>query len=133
VHVPTTKAVKVSLLPEAVQEEAFAEASRFRDELYACLTMRGDELFELADAVLCAPGAVHSAVELALVPEHRRGHGAMYDGLNQGRIEADRLRQVLAGLPLPRFPDGRLVLAVDVSPWLRSDAPCSPERLFCHV
>jgi hypothetical protein len=95
--------------------------------------MRGDELFELADAVLCAPGAVHSAVELALVPEHRRGHGAMYDGLNQGRIEADRLRQVLAGLPLPRFPDGRLVLAVDVSPWLRSDAPCSPERLFCHV
>jgi hypothetical protein len=22
---------------------------------------------------------------------------------------------------------------VDVSPWLRSDAPCSPERLFCHV
>lgn len=28
---------------------------------------------------------------------------------------------------------GRLVLAVDVSPWLRSDAPCSAERLFCHV
>ncbi|MGX1506788.1 UNVERIFIED_CONTAM: hypothetical protein RKD43_005413 [Streptomyces graminofaciens] len=22
---------------------------------------------------------------------------------------------------------------MDVSPWLRSDAPCSPERLFCHV
>lgn len=103
----TTKAVKVSLLPEAVPEEAFAEASRFRDELYACLTMRGDEPFELADAVLCAPGAVHSAVELTLVPEHRRGHGAMYDALNQGRIEADWLRQVLVGLPLPRFPDGR--------------------------
>jgi hypothetical protein len=29
--------------------------------------------------------------------------------------------------------DGRLVLAVDVSPWLRSDAPTSAERLFCHV
>lgn len=129
----TTKAVRVSLLPEAVPEEAFAEASRFRNELYSCLSVRGDELFELADAVLCAPGAVHSAVELTLLPEHRRGHGAMYDGINQGRIEADRLRQVLAGLPLPRFPDGRLVLAVDVSPWLRSDAPCSPDRLFCHV
>ncbi|MFJ4806793.1 NF041680 family putative transposase [Streptomyces murinus] len=90
-------------------------------------------MFELADAVLCAPGAVHSAVELTLLPEHRRGHGAMYDGLNGGRIDADRLRSLLAGLPLPRFPDGRLVLAVDVSPWLRSDAPCSPERLFCHV
>lgn len=95
--------------------------------------MRGDELFELADAVLCAPGAVHSAVRLTLLPEHRRGHGAMYDGLHQGRIDAAGLRQVLAGLTLPRFPDGRLVLAVDVPPWLRSDAPCSPERLFCHV
>lgn len=40
---------------------------------------------------------------------------------------------MLTGLPLPRFPDGRLVLAVDVSSWLRSDAPCSPDRLFCHV
>ncbi len=88
--------------------EAFAEASRFRDELYACLTVRGDELFELADAVLCAPGAVHSAVELTLLPEHRRGHGAMHDGLNQGRIDSGRLRSLLASLPLPRFPDGRL-------------------------
>lgn len=90
-------------------------------------------MFDLADAVPCAPGAVHSAVELTLLPEHRRGHGAMYDGLNQGRIDADRLRSLLAGLPQPRFPDGRLVLAVDVSPWLRSGAPCEPERLFCHV
>jgi hypothetical protein len=101
--------------------------------LYACLTVPGDELFELSDAVLCAPGAVHSAVELTLLPEHRRGHGAMYDALNRGRIDTGRLRSLLAGLPLPRFPDGRLVLAVDVSPWLRSDAPCSPDRLFCHV
>jgi hypothetical protein len=133
VHVTTTKAVRVSLLPEAAVGEAFAEASRFRDELYACPTVRGDELVELSDAVLCAPGAVHSAVELTLLPEHRRGHGAMYDALNRGRIDTGRLRSLLGGLPLPRFPDGRLVLAVDVSPWLRSDAPCSPDRLFCHV
>ncbi|MEV4251511.1 NF041680 family putative transposase, partial [Streptosporangium canum] len=33
----------------------------------------------------------------------------------------------------PRATDGRIVLAVDVSPWLRSDAPTSAERLFCHV
>jgi hypothetical protein len=102
-----TKAVRVSLLPEADQGEAFAEASRFGDESYACLTVRGDELFELADAVSCAPGPVHTAVELTSSPEHQRGHGAMYDGLNQGRIDAGRLRQVLAGLPLPRFPDGK--------------------------
>ena len=112
---------------------AFAEASRFRGEFYECLTARRDELFELTDAVLCADGAVKSPVDLTLLPEHRRGHGAMYGGLNHGRIDVDRLRTVLAGLSLPRFDGGRLVLAVDVSPWLRSDAPCSAERLFCHV
>lgn len=52
----------------------------------------------------------------------------MYAGLNQGRIDVDRLRSLLADLRLPRFPDGRPVLAADVSPWLRSDAPCSPDR-----
>src|ERR1022692_2711104 len=38
-----------------------------------------------------------------------------------------------AGLVLPRAADGRLVLAVDVSNWLRPGAATSPERLFCHV
>ncbi|MEE1801899.1 transposase [Streptomyces sp. JV176] len=132
----TTKAVRVSLLPDAVRKEAFAEASeasRFRCEFYECLTARHDELFELVDAVLCADGAVKSLLDLTLLPEHRRGHGAMYGGLNHGRIDVGRLRTVPARLPLPRFDGGRLVLAVDVSPWLRSDAPCSAERPFCHV
>ena len=99
----------------------------------ACLTARRDELFKLVDAVLCADGPVKSPVGLTLVPEHRRGHGALYGALNRGGIDVDRLRTALAGLPLPRFEGGRLALAVDVSPWLRSDAPCSDRRLFCHV
>lgn len=57
----------------------------------------------------------------------------MYDALNRGTVDVPRLRQVLAGLPLPRAADGRLVLAVDVSNWLRPDAPTGAERLFCHV
>jgi hypothetical protein len=40
---------------------------------------------------------------------------------------------VLAGLPLPRGAGGQLMLAVDVSSWLRPDAATSPGRLFCHV
>ncbi|MFE7901507.1 NF041680 family putative transposase [Streptomyces sp. NPDC057424] len=123
----------MSLLPDVVRRDAFAEASRFRGEFCECLTARRDELFELTDAVLCADGAVKSPVDLTLLPEHRRGHGAMYGGLDHGRIDVGRVRTVLAGLSLPRFDGGRLVLAVDVSPWLRSDAPCSAERLFCHV
>ncbi|MFJ8096558.1 hypothetical protein [Streptomyces griseofuscus] len=34
-------------------------------------------------------------VDLALAPEHRRGHGALYGGLNQGRIDVTRLRRAL--------------------------------------
>jgi hypothetical protein len=48
-----------------------------------------------------------------LTPEHRRSHGMLYDGLGCGRIEVDRLRVSLAGLPLPRAADGRIVLGSD--------------------
>ncbi len=100
---------------------------------FDCLTARGDELFELVDALLCADGPVTAPVDLTLVAEHRRGHGAMYDALNCGNVDVPRLRQVLAGLPQPQTADGRLVLAVDISHWLRPDAPTSADRLFCHV
>jgi hypothetical protein len=115
------------------QERALGELSGFRQEFYDGLTARADALFELADAVLCADGPVTSLAELSVVAEHRRGHGALYDAINHGRIEIDRLRTTVAGLPLPRAAGGRIALAVDVSPWLRPDAACSPDRLFCHV
>jgi hypothetical protein len=108
------------------------ELAWFRQQFYGSLTARADALFELSDAVLCADGPVTSLVALTLTAEHRRGHGAMYDALNAGRVEPKRLRRALASLPLPTV-SGRIVLAVDVSPWLRPDAPTSGDRLFCHV
>jgi hypothetical protein len=105
----------------------------FRGELYRCLTARADELFELADAVLCADGPVRDLAGLSLAPGHRRGHGAVYDALNAGRIDVPRLRRAAGSVPLPAWPDGRIRLAVDVCCWLRPDAATSPERLFCHV
>jgi hypothetical protein len=122
-----------SLLEDAAGVEPLAVLSRFRQDFHACLTARGDELFDLADAVLCADGPVKTLAGLSLAPEHQRGHGALYDAVNHGRISIGRLRRSLAGLPLPRAADGRLVLAADVSNWLRPGAATSPERLFCHV
>lgn len=121
------------MLDEAVRVELLSVLSRFRTDLYGCLTARADALFELADSLLCTDGPVRTLVGLSLAPEHRRGYGGLYDGLNSGRIDVKQLRTALAGLPLPRAADGRIVLAVDVSPWLRPDAGTSPERLFCHV
>ena len=106
----------------------WGDLSWFRREFYASLTARTDALFELTEAVLCADGPVTSLVELTLVAEHRRGHGAMYDALAAGRVEPERLRRALACLSLPTV-GGRIVLAVDVSPWLRPDAPT--RRIGC--
>ncbi|MGW9370375.1 NF041680 family putative transposase [Streptomyces xanthophaeus] len=123
----------MSLLHDDVQREPFAEASHFRETFFACLTARRDELFELTDALLCADGPVTAPVDLTLLAEHRRGHGALYDALNRGRLDAGRLLRTLAALPQPTAADDRLVLAVDVSNWLRPDAECSADRLFCHT
>ncbi|MFJ8856424.1 transposase [Streptomyces sp. NPDC102437] len=121
-----------SLQDDAARVEALTGLSRFRREFYECLTLRGDALFELTDAVLCADGPVVSLPELTLEAVHRRGHGAMYDALAQGRINVSRLRVALAGLELPRGADRQLSIALDVTPWPRPDAECSPERLHCH-
>ncbi|MFE1962200.1 transposase [Streptomyces sp. NPDC059479] len=110
----------MSLLHHDVQREAFALASCFRGNFYACLRTRRDEVLELTDALLCADGPMTTP-------------GALYTALNHGRVDVAGLRRTSAALPQPRAADDGLVLAVDVSNWLRPDAPCSPERLFCHT
>jgi hypothetical protein len=116
----------------AGQDRARTLLAGFRRELYWCLGRRADALFEVADALLCKQDRVHMLAELSLEPECRRGHGAVYDAVNCGRVQVARLRRALAGLPLPAWPDGRIRLAADVSNWLRPDAETSPGRLFCH-
>jgi SAM-dependent methyltransferase len=123
----------VTSVHDARPAGAFGDLTAFRREFYDCLTARADALFELADAVLCADGPVHSLVDLSLVGEHRRGHGALYDALASGRMDVDRLRTALTTMPLPRASDGRLVLAVDITCWLRPLAHTSPQRILCHT
>jgi hypothetical protein len=127
-----TRAAVISVQDEVPAGE-LGELSVFRRRFYDSLTRRGDALFELAEAVLCTDGPVTSLVGLSLAAEHRRGHGALYDALNCGTVEVDRLRRAVAELPVPRDAEGRIVLAVDVSPWLRPDAATAPDRAFCHV
>jgi hypothetical protein len=100
----------------------------FRTELHACCTRRADALFDLADALLCAP-AVPSVAHLSLEPAHRRGWGSAYDALASGRIDTERLRDLLVS----NLPDADpLVFAVDVTTWPRCDAECSPERGYYY-
>jgi DDE superfamily endonuclease len=101
---------------------------QFRAELHACCTRRADALFELGDALLCAP-AVPSVAQLSLEPAHRRGWGSAYDALASGRIDTERLRDLLVS----NLPDADpLVFAVDVTTWPRCDAECSPSRGYYY-
>jgi hypothetical protein len=94
----------------------------FRSELHACFPRRADALLELGDALLCAQ-AVPSLPDLSLEPVHRRGWGSVYAALARGRIDAERLRDLLAS-SLP--PAGPLVFAVDVTTLGRRSARASP-------
>lgn len=85
------------MLEHAADVEPLAVLSRFRQGFHACLTARADELFELADAVLCAVGPVKTLAGLSLAAEHRRGHGALYEAVKHGRIDIGRLRRSPAG------------------------------------
>jgi hypothetical protein len=105
-----------------------ARLGAFRTELHACCTRRADALFDLADALLCAP-AVSSVAHLSLEPAHRRGWGSAYDALASGRVDTERLRDLLVS----DLPDADpLVFAVDVTTWPRCDAECSPERGYYY-
>ena len=95
-------------------DRALERLAAFRSEVYRCLARRPDALFELADAVLCKPGRVLMLAELSLEPGHQRGHGALYDALNCGRVQVTRLRWALAAMPLPAWDDGRIRLAGSV-------------------
>lgn len=86
----------------------------------------------------CVPrGKSPTSPTSPLEPEHHRGHGALHDAINHGRIDPDTLKARIAAVPVAKLPgpDGRerIVLAVDVSNWLRPDTACSPERAFCHT
>jgi hypothetical protein len=121
-----------SLQARDARGQALAALSRFRQGFYECLTLRADALFEATDAVLCSDGPVLSLPELSMVGTHRRGHGARYDALACGQLTLIRLRSTLAGLELPRGEGGRLTRGIDITPWPRPDAECSPDRRHCH-
>jgi DDE superfamily endonuclease len=109
---------------------AVARLRAFRAELYGCCTRRADALVDLTDALLSASGPVASLPQLSLEPAHRRGWGSTYAALAHGRMDTERLRELLAGYPLA---GGQPIYAVDLTTWPRCDAECSPQRgLYYH-
>ncbi|WP_404819263.1 transposase [Streptomyces stelliscabiei] len=120
------------MLQQEDRHEAFVRLSRFRSDFYDCLNGRADALFALTDADLhgwagqdtgrSRPGAGTWPWSRCLV--RRLGQGACGNPLAG---EEDR------GAVAAKAAEDRLVLAVDVSPWLRPDAATCPDRSFCRT
>src|SRR6266567_8215551 len=93
----------------------------FRHGVYGCFGNAKDALFNLVDA-LSSEASAHSFPELSLSPFFERTWASLYEALEDGQIEASRLRQVLVQFaPLPSA--GQLVfLGVDTSNLYRSEA-----------
>ena len=103
---PAVQALDPAQAADAVARwRAYKVLREFRARLYGCLTSRPDALFELCDAILCADHAVTSLVQLSLVPEFRRGHGALYAALRDGQIDAEAFAALLTQT-LPQLVDG---------------------------
>jgi hypothetical protein len=54
-----------------------------------CLFGWADAIFELCDALLCAPGSVDSVPALSLEPVFRRRHGSLYKALANANIDTE--------------------------------------------
>jgi len=105
-----------------------AELAGFRSGLRECFTARGDALFELADALACAPGPVEGLPHLSLEPEFRRGWGMAYQALAKGVIDAGKLKDLLVAVR----PAGPAWFAVDGSAYPKLAAVTSPDRTYAH-
>jgi DDE superfamily endonuclease len=112
---------------------ALGRLAGFRQRAYECFTRRADAMFDLLDALTCRPEPVSSLPGLSLEPEFRRGHGALYAALAEGRVDEAGLRELLLDTvpvdPVPGGRDGLVWFAGDVSGWPRPDAVTSPQRL----
>jgi hypothetical protein len=92
----------------------------FRKAFCGCLNRRADTLFELAGAILTA-GTVPSLPHLSLALIHCRGWGSLYAALDRGRIDAEALWDLLAGLPLAEDPGrARFYAKLESTYWRRS-------------
>ena len=67
----------------------------FRQKLPGIFTRRAAALFELIDALLLTIDP-RSPVELSLSPAFRRRYSMVYDALQEGQVEPDQARQLLA-------------------------------------
>src|SRR6202048_2489729 len=104
----------------------------FRHKIYTCFGKAKDALFNLVDALSSEAGA-RSFPELSFSPLFERTWASLYEALEDGQIDAERLRQVFVDFaPLPAA--GEIVfLGVDTSNLYRPEAETAEDRTLVSL
>jgi DDE superfamily endonuclease len=118
---------------DALPVDSLAGLVEFRRRLRGCLTRRGDALFGLVEAMLCAQGPVRCPAELSLEPEFGRGYGCAYGALAHGRIEEAALRRLLVAAVAAARPGQPPMFAIDTTPLARPDSAYADDRTMVLV
>lgn len=113
-----------------LETEAWERHRHFRNELYGCLGLRQDSLFELMDAALTASHR-STLVRLSLAAAFRRRWPSTCDALADGTIDVDSVRRLFARtLADAAAVDDRPLWVIDGTNWARPAARTSPERTW---
>jgi hypothetical protein len=100
--------------------------------MYGCFGHAKDALFNLVDALSSEAGA-KSFPELSFSPFFERSWASLYEALEDGQIDAKRLREVFIDFaPLPS-PGEFVFLGVDTSNLYRPEAETALDRTFPRV
>ena len=104
----------------------------FRHGMYNCFGNAKDALFNLVDALSSEAGA-SSFPELSFSPFFERTWASLYEALEDGQIDAERLRKVFVDFaPLPQA--GEIVfLGVDTSNLYRPEAETAEDRTLVPI
>src|SRR5438132_13841486 len=104
----------------------------FRHAMYTCFGNAKDALFNLVDALASEAGA-SSFPELSFSPFFERTWASLYEALEDGQIDAGRLRQLFVDFaPLPEA--GQIVfVGVDKSLLYRPEAETAEDRTLVPI
>lgn len=106
--------------------------NEFRHGMYGCFGNAKDALFNLVDALSSEAGA-RSFPELSLSPFFERTWASLYEALEDGQIDAERLREIFVDFaPLPK-PGQFVFLGVDTSNLYRSEAETAADRTLVPI
>ena len=104
-----------------------------REQVYGCFKRAGDALFNLTDALLSESQA-KSLAELSLSPSFQRKWPSVYEALEDGTIDVEKLRAVWVEALLAETGADELIwIAVDSSGIERPDAQTSEDRGIIHL